>query len=226
MVTLGLPESDDHQPEPLATPSASITPDRMNVPDNERPEEPSKRDKRRAKEAKKKAAEDAEKQAFKDLKRGKARSVPDTTAQQNEKLRKSDEFVFAKKKGKGRAPEKAEAEVISEEKIAKAVENIKAYRLKLVERWAENWTREFCRAEPRLNQTDVLATIYRIYAPLHPAHEAKTALLDLQILCLGLGKPCSDRSAQIQLALLLELSAGLQVGVIPVQIVRSLALIE
>jgi hypothetical protein len=33
---------------------------------------------------------------------------------------------------------------------------------------------------------------------------------DLQILCLGLGKPFSDRSAQIQLALLLELSARLQ----------------
>lgn len=33
----------------------------------------------------------------------------------------------------------------------------------------------------------------------------------LHILCLGLGKPFSDRSAQIQLALLLELSARLQV---------------
>jgi DnaJ family protein A protein 5 len=38
----------------------------------------------------------------------------------------------------------------------------------------------------------------------------------LQILCLGLGKPFSDRSAQIQLALLLELSARLQ-SVISVQ---------
>jgi hypothetical protein len=33
---------------------------------------------------------------------------------------------------------------------------------------------------------------------------------ELHILCLGLGKPFSDRSAQIQLALLLELSARLQ----------------
>jgi DnaJ family protein A protein 5 len=36
---------------------------------------------------------------------------------------------------------------------------------------------------------------------------------NLRIQCLGLGKPFSDRSAQIQLALLLELSARLQDGI-------------
>jgi hypothetical protein len=51
--------------------------------------------------------------------------------------------------------------------------------------------------------------IARLYAQ-DDASKVAGAIPDLQILCLGLGKPFSDRSAQIQLALLLELSARLQ----------------
>lgn len=52
-------------------------------------------------------------------------------------------------------------------------------------------------------------TISRLYAQ-DDSSEDHGPISDLQILCLGLGKPFSDRSAQIQLALLLELSARLQ----------------
>lgn len=51
--------------------------------------------------------------------------------------------------------------------------------------------------------------IARLYAQ-DDASKDPGPIPDLQILCLGLGKPFSDRSAQIQLALLLELSARLQ----------------
>jgi hypothetical protein len=51
--------------------------------------------------------------------------------------------------------------------------------------------------------------IARLYAQ-DDASKDHDPISDLQILCLGLGKPFSDRSAQIQLALLLELSARLQ----------------
>jgi hypothetical protein len=56
---------------------------------------------------------------------------------------------------------------------------------------------------------DLWQTISRLYAPNDGIKE-HDPIPDLQILCLGLGKPFSDRSAQIQLALLLELSARLQ----------------
>jgi len=52
-------------------------------------------------------------------------------------------------------------------------------------------------------------TISRLYAQ-DGSSEDPGPISDLQILCLGLGKPFSDRSAQIQLALLLELSVRLQ----------------
>ena len=52
-------------------------------------------------------------------------------------------------------------------------------------------------------------TISRLYAQ-DDSSKDHGPISDLQILCLGLGKPFSDRSAQIQLALLLELSARLQ----------------
>lgn len=59
------------------------------------------------------------------------------------------------------------------------------------------------------DRSDMLHTIRRLYA-LDDTNGASSSIPELQILCLGLGKPFSDRSAQIQLALLLELSARLQ----------------
>lgn len=51
--------------------------------------------------------------------------------------------------------------------------------------------------------------IRRLYAK-DSTNDELDPIPSLKILCLGLGKPFSDRSAQIQLALLLELSARLQ----------------
>jgi len=56
---------------------------------------------------------------------------------------------------------------------------------------------------------DMWQSVSRLYAQ-DASSENPSPIPDLRILCLGLGKPFSDRSAQIQLALLLELSASLQ----------------
>jgi len=56
---------------------------------------------------------------------------------------------------------------------------------------------------------DMWQTVSRLYAQDDGSGD-RGPIPDLEILCLGLGKPFSDRSSQIQLALLLELSASLQ----------------
>lgn len=197
---------------------AATISERLPLPDMESPIEPSKRDKRRAKESKKKAEAEAQKLAFKEARNAerKARAKGDTTAQQNEKLRRDRDFVVPKRKGKPKAAD-AEAPPFAEEKIIKAVETVEQYREKLLDKWGDNWTSELSSelesCEATWLRIDYWLALLRLYqSPDERATPPSNGVTDLHILCLGLGKPFSDRSAQIQLALLLELSSRLQVG--------------
>jgi hypothetical protein len=42
-----------------------------------------------------------------------------------------------------------------------------------------------------------------------------------RILCLGLGKPLGDRTAQIQLGLMLELASALKVGMVEMELIAG-----
>lgn len=186
--------------------------------DEERPVEISKRDKRRARESRRKAEEEAQKAALKeDRKSGrKTKTKGDTTAQQNEKLQKTDDFVTPKKKGKARVALVPD-DIFAEEKVVKVVETITQHREKIVDRWGEGWTRTFqawltYRAGALLTRADLWKAVRRVYCLSTSPSSSDSAIPTLKLLCLGLGKPYSDRSAQIQLALLLELSSRLQVG--------------
>nr|XP_019049923.1 hypothetical protein I302_00343 [Kwoniella bestiolae CBS 10118]OCF28853.1 hypothetical protein I302_00343 [Kwoniella bestiolae CBS 10118] len=190
--------------------SLPITPDRNETPENgddalsdgpsERPSEMSKKDKRRAKEARKKEEEEARKTALKEARKAakKGQALADTRIQQEEKLNKGkakdDGFTMPKQKGrsKGKGKEKAEpVNEFSQEKVDKVVEGIKERREKMIEKWGDNWTSLITKLQ------DILE--------LDPA----SAPDGVGILCLGIGKPFSDRTAQIQLALLLELADSL-----------------
>lgn len=200
--------------------SQKNTPDRMTPElDQEKPVEVSKRDKRRAKEAKRKAEEEAQQAALKEDKKAgrKAKGKGDTTAQQNEKLKKPDDFVAPKKKGKSRTTAQTE-DSCTEEKAAKIVESVKQHREKMVDRWGDGWARKFLTcslpspADRVLTVVDFWQAIHLVYRPSQTSDlSCSQPVPGLKLLCLGLGKPYSDRSAQIQLALLLELSARLQV---------------
>ncbi|KAK4685425.1 hypothetical protein P7C73_g4725, partial [Tremellales sp. Uapishka_1] len=168
--------------EEEARPKNPQTPAETATP-SDRPVEISKKDKRRAKEAKKKAEEDAAKAAAKEARKSKKSQPPvETKATDNERV--GDPFVPPKKKGKGKA--KPEVEEFAEEKVARAIQSIEEKREKMVEKWGEDWS-------------DLLRKLgdLGLEAPV--------------VLCLGLGRPFSDRTAQIQLALILELARGLKV---------------
>ncbi|WVQ94337.1 hypothetical protein IAU59_001416 [Kwoniella sp. CBS 9459] len=170
----------------------------------DQPIELSKRDKRRAKEARKKAEEEERKAAMKEAKKAAKKGYPpppDTLAQQDEKLAKGktgqakdDGFVMPKQKGKGGKgkgkPEKVVVDEFSEEKVKKVVEGVKEKREKMLEKWGDKWTDLITKLVGLLGTSDAPGGI--------------------GILCLGLGKPFSERTAQVQLALLLELAVSLQ----------------
>ncbi|WVF66725.1 hypothetical protein IAT40_001467 [Kwoniella sp. CBS 6097] len=185
-----------------ATPTAGSDDD----DNDDQPAELSKRDKRRAKEARKKAEEEERKAAMKEARKAakKGQPPPDTLAQQEEKLNKGrtevprgqakdDGFVMPKQKGKGgKGKGKAEKVVVvdefSEEKVIKVVEGIKERREKMLEKWGDKWA-------------DLITKLNGLLGVSEAAD-------GIGILCLGLGKPFSERTAQIQLALLLELAAS------------------
>ncbi|WVR04088.1 hypothetical protein IAU60_001087 [Kwoniella sp. DSM 27419] len=174
----------------------------------------SKRDKRRAREAKKKAEEEARKAELKEARKAAKKGlpipapyVPDTFAQQEDKLRrgkevpipkgaaKDDGFVMPKQKGKGakgrgKAEKEAKPDEFGDDKVQKVVGGINEKREKMLEKWGENWS-------------DLVDRLYGLLGGKHAPD-------GLGILCLGIGKPFSDRTAQIQLALLLELATSLQ----------------
>ncbi|ORY27689.1 hypothetical protein BCR39DRAFT_537986 [Naematelia encephala] len=172
------------------------------VGSGERTSELSKRDKRRAKEAKKKAEEEANKAAAKEA-RKLAKKQPDGPAQQDVKPPRENGFVQPKKKGQGGKPGPGKKvkgqdkgkippeEMWSEDKVAKALESVNEKRTKMQEKWGgEEWTELVSRVKPAL-------------VPLASGSGG------LAVLCLGLGKPFDDRTAQIQLAFLLELASSL-----------------
>ncbi|OCF34510.1 hypothetical protein I316_03551 [Kwoniella heveanensis BCC8398] len=176
--------------------------------DEDQPAEVSKRDKRRAKEARKKAEEEERKAAFKEARKAakKGQLLPDALAQQEEKLTrdktdiprgqaKDDGFVLPKQKGKGgkgkgKAADRVVIDEFSQEKVDKVLEGIKEKREKMLEKWGDYWT-------------DLISKLERLLA-------ISGATDGVGILCLGLGKPFSERTAQIQLALLLELASSLK----------------
>ncbi|WWD16810.1 hypothetical protein CI109_101242 [Kwoniella shandongensis] len=172
--------------------------------------EVSKRDKRRAKEARKKAEDDERKVAFKEARKmaKKGLPLPDTLLQQDEKLRKGrvdDGFVMPKQKGKGgtKAGKGGKGKVavekvdeFSEEKVQKVLAGVKEKREKMLEKWGSAWNDLITSLGELLDQDSA----------------------GLSILCLGLGKPFSDRTAQIQLALLLELGQSLNCEPVSIEV--------
>ncbi|WWC87561.1 uncharacterized protein L201_002451 [Kwoniella dendrophila CBS 6074] len=203
-------------PEPETIPSTPVNEDTLtpingsaaqSEDENDGPStaELSKKDKRRAKEARKKAEEEAKKIAMKEARKAaKKGNVNDSRAQQEEKLNKGrkvevakdDGFTLPKQKnnksnkGKSKADQNLPKEdEFSQEKVDKAIEGTNEKREKMLEKWGDNWIRLITKLEDLLD----------------PA----SASDGIGILCLGIGKPFSDRTAQIQLALLLELATSL-----------------
>lgn len=150
----------------------------------------SKRDKRRAREAKKKAEEEALKEQFKEArkaaKKGNKSRAP-SPPPPNSKKAESD-FIKPKQKGK-RGAAKADKPVVTPEDIARVVEEINTLRSKMVDKWGEAW----------------IALISR----LRTVYSADSDSINPSVLCLGVGKPFTDRTAKIQLAFILELAASL-----------------
>lgn len=145
-------ESSNDPSEDPVEPSLPATP----AEDDEAPSEISKRDKRRAKEAKKKAAEEAEHLGRKEARKASKNSqpVPDTLAEQNDKLRKDDgrsrndeDFMTPRtKKGKGKQAKSHQLpDEFSEEKVSRSVQAINTHREKMLDKWRENWDGEATR---------------------------------------------------------------------------------
>ncbi|WVQ83519.1 hypothetical protein IAT38_005660 [Cryptococcus sp. DSM 104549] len=174
------------------------------VVDSEKPSELSKRDKRRAKEARKKAEEDERKAAMKEARKAAKKGIPPPEASNapvpvnGKKGKVDDGFEQPKQKGKGAAKggkakggKAPQVDEFSEEKVNRVLEGVKEKREKMVEKWGDDWKDLVIKLSGLLHNTEAPA--------------------DVSLLCLGLGKPFSDRTAQIQLALMLELAAELKV---------------
>ncbi|CAK9786692.1 hypothetical protein CC85DRAFT_129532 [Cutaneotrichosporon oleaginosum] len=155
-------------------------------------QEMSKRDKRRAREVRRKEEAEAAKEAFKEKRKEAKKAAkaglvpPPLSAKEIEMERAAKQFIQPKRKGK--APKKAEKVEITDEDVQRAVEDVHGLRTKMIEKWGEEWNALMERLRPLL---------------LNGVQQ------QLAILCLGLGKPCVDRTAKIQLALALELAAAL-----------------
>lgn len=162
--------------------------------DSKAPKAPemSKRDKRRAREARKKAEEEERKAAAKEARKAakKAGAAPPSPPL-TKKEKEAAKFVQPKRKGdKGKGKgKKIEEKTVTPQDVEKVAEEIDALRSKMVDKWAQDWT-------------DMLERLRAVYGDV----------ADLVVLCLGLGKPYSDRTAKIQLAFILELAAGLGAG--------------
>nr|XP_019012381.1 uncharacterized protein I206_03228 [Kwoniella pini CBS 10737]OCF51162.1 hypothetical protein I206_03228 [Kwoniella pini CBS 10737] len=201
------PESLPRTPDEFTSPSTPIPDDDLKSDaeeeGSERPSEMSKKDKRRAKEARKKAEEENRKLALKEARKAAKKgqsSIHDTRAEQEEKLSKDKDDGFSMPKQKGKGKGKAKVDVVdefAEEKVAKVVEGIKEKKEKMLEKWGENWS-------------DLINKLQGILAS-SPAPDG------IGVLCLGIGKPFSERTAQIQLALILELATSLNCAAINIE---------
>lgn len=152
---------------------------------------PSKREKRRAKEAKKKLEEEEQRREMKDARKSKgAASRTDLTPDKTD-----TKAVYPPKQKKQFAKDKRkeEEEVVTEETLQRAIDSIEEKCQKLKDRWETELSGESA-AMPLLT----IALLERLSTIKH-------------ILCLGLGRPYEDRTAQIQLALMLLLARSLNV---------------
>ncbi|OWZ26582.1 hypothetical protein C356_06913 [Cryptococcus neoformans c45] len=197
--------SYESQPDSLNTPSAAVL-DNGVAGESDKISELSKRDKRRAREARKKIEEEERKAAFKEAKKAarKAGASVETFVlpQQSDRKDKGDDdgFVAPKQKGKNstkggkgtKGGREHEENDYSDERVAKVVAGIQEKREKMVEKWGDTWA-------------DLVSKLKHLLSD--------DSYLPLSILCLGLGKPFSDRTAQIQLALALELANALNCAV-------------
>lgn len=154
--------------------------------------EMSKRDKRRAREARKKAEEEerkaAAKEARKAAKKAGAAGAAAPPPPLSKKEKEAAKFVQPKRKGdksKGKG-KKVEEKVVTPQDVDKIAEEVNSLRSKMVDKWAEDWS-------------GMVGRVRDVYGDV----------ADLVVLCLGLGKPFGDRTAKIQLAFVLELAAGL-----------------
>ena len=109
-----------------------------------------------------------------------------------ESRKKQEEPVVEKTKGfkavksKGKAVE----ESLTEARIAETISGVREKQGKLSEKWSEHWSGEL---SPECADQDMIGRVSNLLGA------------SPRIICLGIGKPYTDRSAQIQLALLLEL---------------------
>lgn len=205
------PEPEPAEPSPKALPSKK-EPSRRSTPaiddDSDAPSaaqpEMSKRDRRRAREARKKEEAEATKEASKE-KRKEARKAAKAglvsaplTAKEREMERAEKQFVHPKRKGKKKEDEKKKVE-ITDEDVERAVGDVQGMRAKMLEKWGEEWG-----GESAIWTKLTPALIERLRGLLFDSGDG-----ELAILCLGLGKPCGDRTAKIQLALALELASAL-----------------
>lgn len=151
--------------------------------------EMSKRDKRRAREARKKAEEEerkaAAKEARKAAKKGGAGAPPPPLSKKEKEAPKFEQPKRKGDKGKGKG-KKFEEKAVTSHDIEKVAEEINSLRSKMVDKWAEHWS-------------GLVGRVRDVYGDV----------AELVVLCLGLGKPFGDRTAKIQLAFILELAAGL-----------------
>lgn len=169
----------------------------------------SKREKRRAREAVKKAEEEAAKLAAKESRKEAKKvakgGVPPPAPAPSKGKNFENAFVQPKTKGKkgakgGKQPEKV---VVTAKDVERAVEDIQALRQKMVDKWGQDWTGGFDHLDIT-NSADLVSRVACLFAG-----PGATTAPDLAVLCLGLGKPFGDRTAKIQLALILELTVGL-----------------
>ncbi|WVQ74378.1 hypothetical protein IAR50_003979 [Cryptococcus sp. DSM 104548] len=184
--------------------STDVAEDEDTKPDTEAASGPSKRDKRRAREARKKAEEEermaAVKAARKATKHSLAASRDEAISARPSGLSKQaspddESFVLPKQKGKTRSKVSKgdrsgtvrEANA-NEAQLKVVATGIQEKRDKMVEKWGSEWEELGSKLLNLLNGNQKGA---------------------IAIICLGLGKPFTDRTAQIQLALLLGLVGAL-----------------
>ena len=110
--------------------------------DGGKPADGTKRDKRRAKEARKKAELDVQRLAAKETRKSAKKNLTsgDSLSQQNSKLHKRDCQGTKAKKPSKKGDGTLQVEEFTDEKVAIAVDNIREKREKMAEKWGDHWS--------------------------------------------------------------------------------------
>ena len=103
-----------------------------------------------------------------------------------------------RRNAKNRSNVRQTENTVTDAQIQKTLAGVDERRVKMTSIWGSAWNGESLLSTP-LTADFTSGLLAELPSPI-------------EILCLGLGKPYLDRSAQIQLALVLELSKSLQVG--------------